>query len=470
MVRVEGAKMQILDEEGQIVEEWVTGQEAHNKKGLETEKEYILHEAEPAKGYVTAEDIKFSINTDGSLRIKEEDQIKEATIPTIQMKDARTKIKINIIDKETKEPVKDVVIQIIDKTTGEVVYEFTAKGEEEVIEKLPIGEYEIVEKEIPIDKGYVTFQKQDLTVQDTPQEQEKTIEQDHTKLDISLLDEIAKEMIAGGKLEIRNEQGETVATIDNTGVHGKVDRLPIGEYTLVEVETPEGYETAREIKFKIEDTAKLQYVVMENKRLPFDLKVEKYTSEITVNGVKQAGTDDQNPGKVVKIDINAKKIASQKVEIRYKIKITNTGKVAGTVGKIVDTIPSGLSFKANKNQSYWKEEGNNTITTTQFADKKIQPGESMELEMLLDWDQNSFNFGQKANVVTIGEFSNVPGFGDEDGENNIAKAEILLSIKTGEAIVIAKQILAIIIMTMTGIGILALIEIKVIEIKSKKVR
>ena len=55
--RLEGAKVQIEDEKGNIVEEFTTGKEKYRTKNLRVEKGYKLVEKEPAKGYVTAKEI-----------------------------------------------------------------------------------------------------------------------------------------------------------------------------------------------------------------------------------------------------------------------------------------------------------------------------------------------------------------------------------------------------------------------------
>lgn len=61
---IEGAKMQVLDHEGNIVDEWVSGKEAHKIKNLEEGKSYILHEEVCVDGFVKATDIEFEVTTD----------------------------------------------------------------------------------------------------------------------------------------------------------------------------------------------------------------------------------------------------------------------------------------------------------------------------------------------------------------------------------------------------------------------
>jgi hypothetical protein len=61
---IEGAKMQVLDHEGNIVDEWVSGKEAHKIKNLEEGKSYILHEEVCVDGFVKATDVEFEVTTD----------------------------------------------------------------------------------------------------------------------------------------------------------------------------------------------------------------------------------------------------------------------------------------------------------------------------------------------------------------------------------------------------------------------
>ena len=194
---------------------------------------------------------------------------------------------------------------------------------------------------------------------------------------------------------------------------------------------------------------------------------QKYTSDIYVNGVRKEGNDYAHADRILKIEVVASKIKSQNIQVVYTIRVTNSGKVAGKVGKVTDTIPSGFKFNALKNKAYWQVQNNNVVTTTELANKVLKPGEYADLQITLDWVQSDFNFGTKTNVVTIGEFSNNPGFEDEDKNNNNAQSSILFSIKTGGEIVLAKQITIIILIAIIVIGTLALIEVKIIQKRDK---
>ena len=63
-----GATLQIIDEDGNVVEEWVSADEAHLVEGkLIAGKEYTLREIIAPDGYEIANEIKFTVNADGSV-------------------------------------------------------------------------------------------------------------------------------------------------------------------------------------------------------------------------------------------------------------------------------------------------------------------------------------------------------------------------------------------------------------------
>ena len=63
-----GATLQIIDEDGNIATEWVSTDEAHFIEGkLIAGKEYTLRETIAPDGYEIASEIKFTVNTDGSV-------------------------------------------------------------------------------------------------------------------------------------------------------------------------------------------------------------------------------------------------------------------------------------------------------------------------------------------------------------------------------------------------------------------
>ena len=63
-----GAKLQVIDRDGNVVEEWVSSSEPHFIEGkLIAGKEYTLKETIAPEGYEIANEIKFTVNADGSV-------------------------------------------------------------------------------------------------------------------------------------------------------------------------------------------------------------------------------------------------------------------------------------------------------------------------------------------------------------------------------------------------------------------
>lgn len=61
---IEGAEMQVLDHEGNIIDEWLSSKEAHKIKNLEEGKSYILHEEASVDYFVKATDVEFEVSYD----------------------------------------------------------------------------------------------------------------------------------------------------------------------------------------------------------------------------------------------------------------------------------------------------------------------------------------------------------------------------------------------------------------------
>ena len=150
---LEGAKLQIIDKEGNIVEEWISAKEPHVVYGL-PEGTYILHEELPpyAEGYVSAEDIEFEVKEDGS-------------VTKVEMKDDYSKVEISKTDITTGEELEGAKLQILNKE-GEILEEWVTDGKPHLAEKLPVGE-ELTLREITAPEGYEIAEDVKFTLEDT---------------------------------------------------------------------------------------------------------------------------------------------------------------------------------------------------------------------------------------------------------------------------------------------------------------
>lgn len=79
-----GATLQVIDKDGNIMEEWVSSSEAHFIEAkLTADETYTLREITAPQGYEIAEDIEFTVNADGTVtEVVMRDKAVVVTVPT----------------------------------------------------------------------------------------------------------------------------------------------------------------------------------------------------------------------------------------------------------------------------------------------------------------------------------------------------------------------------------------------------
>lgn len=147
---VEGAKLTVTDENGDVIDEWVSGKEPHIIKELVVGKTYTMTEVLPAPGYVTAESIQFTVED-------------TAEVQKIEMKDDVTKVEISKTDVAGKE-LPGAKLTILDEE-GNIVESWTSTDQPHYIEMLPIGTYTLHEETAP--DGYLVAEDVTFEVKDT---------------------------------------------------------------------------------------------------------------------------------------------------------------------------------------------------------------------------------------------------------------------------------------------------------------
>ncbi len=455
---VPGAELEIVDEDGNVIESWTTNKQYNMFERLEKGKMYILREKRPADGYTTAKEIKFYVGEDGKLYQRYEDDegflIKDVEIEYVEMVDEKTKIEIEIIDKETKKHVEGIKVEIRDKTTGEEVYTYTT-GEEEIdtIEGLPVGDYDIVTRD-PSNRGYVTTYGE-AKVRDINIVQRYKIEQDYTKVEISLKDEETKELLEGGEIEVVDQDEKVVKTIETSKEAKRYERLPIGRYTLVQSKTREGYYPSKNVKINILDTGEEQKYEMINKKKRCNFSITKRVVAEEKNGERK-----EINYKLPKLEITAEEVRKTDAWFLYKIEVKNEGEIAGKVA-IREEIPSGMQMRAERNPG-WNLNGNEATRITD----EIQPGESREYEVWLRYDNYLTNLGTKENRVSIVENYNAAGFTDVYEGDNHALASIVIAITTGLGR--TGDTIMIIVLSVAILGVISAIVVEVIKKKRNK--
>ena len=149
-----GAHLQVTDEDGNVIDEWVSTEKAHVIKELTVGKSYTMTETKPADGYVTAESITFTVENTAEIQKQE-------------MKDDVTKVLISKQDIAGKE-LPGAKLTILD-ADGKVVESWTSTEEAHYIEMLPIGKYTLREEMAP--EGYLVAKDVEFEVKDTAEVQ-----------------------------------------------------------------------------------------------------------------------------------------------------------------------------------------------------------------------------------------------------------------------------------------------------------
>ena len=142
---LEGAELEVIDENGDTIDKWTSAKEPHQVKGLEEGKTYVLKETTAPYGYEITEEIKFVVTSE-----KNTQKIEMKDMPILK------NVKVVKVDSETKETIKDKFIFGIyeDSECTKLIKEVKSDKENgtALFEELRYGTYYI--KEIKAPKDY----------------------------------------------------------------------------------------------------------------------------------------------------------------------------------------------------------------------------------------------------------------------------------------------------------------------------
>lgn len=144
-----GATLRVYDADGELVEEWVSGEEPHELTLMPGS--YTLHEEAAPEGYLVASDVEFEI-------------AEGVPVTRVEMVDDCTRVDAEKVDAATGEPLEGATMQVVD-AEGEIVEEWVSDEGSHRIEALVPGEYVLREAEAP--EGYELAEDAPFVVEET---------------------------------------------------------------------------------------------------------------------------------------------------------------------------------------------------------------------------------------------------------------------------------------------------------------
>lgn len=207
-----------------------------------------------------------------------------------KIKTNNSKIEVLKIDKDTRLPINNTKIVLLDNN-GKLIKEgITDNNGKIIFEKLYKGNYKL--KEISANENYILNSNEykiNLEYKDTKKVE---IENEHKKGNVKILkfDKDNNKLTLGGiEFELYNIQNELIGKY-TTNLNGEIEisNINIGKYYLREIAAKDGYERLEDIEFEVkyDETVYLEIGNEKTKGKVKVIKVDKDNSEIKLEGVE----------------------------------------------------------------------------------------------------------------------------------------------------------------------------------------
>ena len=257
---VEGAKLEVRDDQNRVVDSWTSTKEDHYVSGLEEGKTYRLVEAEAPKGYVKADDIFFTVSN-------------EKKNESVIMKDS--KITASKTDITGTQEVPGATLTVKDED-GNTVDTWVSGDKEHYVSGLEEGKkYTLIEETAP--EGYVRADEITFTV--TKEKVDQEVNMFDAQVKVTKTDALTGDAVKGAEFTVFDKDGNIVDKWTTDGTAHAVSGLDAGcEYILKETKTPEGYMTAPDRTLVVSGEQNMDVEIKEQPVLT-DIEVQKVDAQ-----------------------------------------------------------------------------------------------------------------------------------------------------------------------------------------------
>jgi len=286
-----GAKLRVINSNGDEIETFTTTDEAYTLDKL-SPGTYYVEEVEAPSGYTLNKERKSFIIDENTTSIQ------------VTMENEKSFIYIGKVDSITNQYVAGAELKLTSKD-GSYSKNFTSSNEPLKVE-VPYGEYILEEVKAP--EGYIKT-KEKVEIDYNVNSDEKfvyTISNVKGSLTLEKIDSETGESVSGAKLEIRKGD-EVVKTITTSNSPSVITDLGEGTYEVVEVNTPSGYiKSDKKYTITIDSKNPNGKVVIENEPIIVNLgKIDARTGEYIAGATMRLNRLDGNMEPITFVSTNS---------------------------------------------------------------------------------------------------------------------------------------------------------------------
>ena len=254
-----GAKLQVIDEDDNVIDEWISTEKTHKIEGVEIGKQYKLLEITAPEPFVKATEIEFTINETGVDKVTMIDKVVEMS-------------KVDIAGEE----IEGATIQVFDEDNN-LIDEWISTKEPHKISGLEENKTYRLHEELAIDNF---VKATDIEFKVTEDKETQHLTMIDKIVEVVKTDFVTGEEVEGAELKVVDEEDNIIDEWISTKEPHKVKGLEESKkYRLIEITSPYGFEIAEEIEFVVTEDKETQRIEMKDMPILTDVKLIKIDNE-----------------------------------------------------------------------------------------------------------------------------------------------------------------------------------------------